>query len=874
MALLVAGTTPARAHDIAADLSVWGGFNPAVTKCQRVIARAATLCVSGALSARNACASQQLQGLTCDTTATDARIQAVRQRARDLVARTCAATDLQTLRYIDLADAQTDIINVCRQLDTAVLTSAYNPAMLGGTIGAMQGDAEGCVAATARASGALLRYAARARQRAFDAIAAQTLEAPAKQALVARSAAAIARAQSLSRGRILAACPGTTFADTYGRSVDEVLGRIAGRGDCLTESVYVQKAVRCAPPVCGDGMQIEPAEECDDGNDYDGDGCRSDCTKTSCDVFPTTYDLIQKAIFENNGCTSVTCHTTVGGSGAPAFLAGGLDLTAGGSYAALNDVDSDTVPGMKRVDPGNKDNSLLWLNLAANTRPADYTALLRGMPLGLPALSEDELDALGLWIESGGAARQANLPAAAALLKACVPEPVPVKIEPLAAPPPGTGVQFHMPAWTLPSKSESEVCFATYYDVTDQVPAAYRSTDGKSFRYKSVEIRQDPLSHHLIVDVFKGTEAADDPAWGTYTCKAGEHAGTVCNPLDLSACGSGQCATEPDATSVACIGYGPTTGLGSLGSGGFAFAQETTALFRYPDQVYDELPLKGVILWNSHAFNLTKKSGTLEGWVNLDFPAPEEQDFPANQIFDASKIFWTELSSLFPLPKLAPFEEMEVCQWHEFGPATTMLGGSLLRPGEKAHLFEISGHMHSHGKRFQILRGRYACSGGTNNGKPCSPFEPSTCPAAACVDQGGREPKDSLLYTNYVYNDPVILRFEDPIVIDGSAPVSDRTFTFCGHYNNGVEPAIEDVKRRSTSPAAGNIFGLPIGGPCAKNETRCIGGPNHDQLCNGDDNVCASNAGAGDGDCDACPLTGGFRTQDEMFIMFGNYWVD
>ena len=32
-------------------------------------------------------------------------------------------------------------------------------------------------------------------------------------------------------------------------------------------------------PVCGDGV-LDPGEECDDGNDVDGDGCESDCTLT------------------------------------------------------------------------------------------------------------------------------------------------------------------------------------------------------------------------------------------------------------------------------------------------------------------------------------------------------------------------------------------------------------------------------------------------------------------------------------------------------------------------------------------------------------------------------------------------------------------
>ena len=71
-------------------------------------------------------------------------------------------------------------------------------------------------------------------------------------------------------------------------------------------------------------------------------------------------------------------------------------------------------------------------------------------------------------------------------------------------------------------------------------------------------------------------------------------------------CGAGECATDPDPTAIACIGFGPQKGLGTLTSGGFAFAQETTAHFRFPDDVYDELPVRGIILWNSHAFNLTR----------------------------------------------------------------------------------------------------------------------------------------------------------------------------------------------------------------------------------------------------------------------------
>ena len=855
------------AHGAPADLAVWGGFNPQQVRCQRSIARAASLCASRALLARTACNTSQLAGEACNQATLDAAIQSARARAREAVARDCAQEELLALRYVDLADAQTDVIDVCRQLDTAASSAAFAPASFGGTIAAMASDEQECIATTARAGSSLLRYAMRARQRALDQIAATMMTPDEKNAAVARSALAIGRARGLLQRRVDADCPTALFTELYGEPSAELLQRVAKRADCMAEAVYVQNAVTCPPAECGDGMQIVPDEECDDGNDYDGDGCRVDCVKTECDVFPTTYDLIQKAIFDNHGCNVDACHG--------ALKQGGLDLRAGASYDSLNDVDAQTVAGMKRVDPGSKDTSLLWINLAARTRPSEYTAPTgRGMPIGGNALSDDELDALGIWIETGGAARNANLPAAAALLAACVPEPEPVKIDPLEPPAPGTGVQMHMPAYTLPGKSETEVCYTSYYDFTGQIPAELLSADGKTFRYKTVEVRQDPLSHHLIVDVYRGAEPPNHPVWGTYYCAGGEKPGEICDPLDADFCGTGQCATPPDPTTIACIGFGPTEGLGSLGSGGFAFAQETTAHFRFPSTVYDELPVKGSILWNSHAFNLTRKAGTLEAWVNIYFPKPDEQDYPQQQIFDASEIFWNEDFPPFPQVELPPFEAKEFCNVHEFKPTREgFTGGSLLQTDETAHLFEISGHMHRHGKRFQIYRGAFTCAGGSNAGQACNPAAPEMCPASACVDAGGRDPQQALLYTNFVYNDPVVLRFAEPIQISGAAPFADRTLTYCGYYDNGAADPLS-VKRRSTSPPPGILFDIfAVGGPCAVEDTQCVNEAKRGMLCNGVDAACDSSAGAGDGDCDACPLTGGFRTEDEMFILFGNYWA-
>src|SRR5262245_10692948 len=269
MLTVLGGATGAHAHGAPADLSIWGGFNPLVARCQRSISRAASLCASRTLAARTRCNAAQLEGESCDSSALDASIQAARSRARDTVARDCSLEQLTALRYVDLGDAQNDVINVCRQLDTAASSAAFAPASFGGSIAAMSGANQACVDATARAGQALLRYAMRARARALDTIAATVIPAEAKTALIARSQGAIPRAQTLVQARVAAACPGTTFQDLYGgQTMAAVLARIAGRADCLGQSVYVQNAVTCPPAHCGDGMQIVPDEECDDGNDY------------------------------------------------------------------------------------------------------------------------------------------------------------------------------------------------------------------------------------------------------------------------------------------------------------------------------------------------------------------------------------------------------------------------------------------------------------------------------------------------------------------------------------------------------------------------------------------------------------------------------
>ncbi|MBI3784460.1 MAG: hypothetical protein HY270_13775 [Deltaproteobacteria bacterium] len=505
------------------------------------------------------------------------------------------------------------------------------------------------------------------------------------------------------------------------------------------------------------------------------------------------------------------------------------------------------------------------------------------------------------------------------LLNACLPPPEPIEIKPLEPPPAGEGVQLKMPPWTLVPHSEREVCFTSYYDITDQVPPQFRSPDGKNFRYKRNEIRQDALSHHLIVSLYHGDAAPDDPSWGTYHCDGGALDGQPCSPTDTTFCGDGTCATSP-VTSVACIGFGPQDIERGLANSGFTGTQQTASEFHYPEGVYNELPLKGLIVWNSHAFDLTDQPGLLRAWLNFTFAQPDEQTIPTEGIFDAHDIFKTNVP---------PFKTQEIC--------------SLSILPQNTHLYDLNSHGHRHMKRWRTYDGAFTCQGGANDGQACSPLgydfvSPDVCKGSpckgfarqhvcdcnvddsvtideliasvsialgnsavgACVDADSngdqevtvdellkgvnaalngvpapteRDPMSSLMYVSYVYNDPVDLRFDPPMMMASPAE-SERTLTYCALYDNGyTNPA--EVKKQSTSPNPPiNIPG--IGGPC-KTPTGCTAGK-VGQPCTGGNETkrnqsCDSTPGAGDGVCDACTLTGGVTTEDEMFLLLGGFYV-
>jgi hypothetical protein len=414
------------------------------------------------------------------------------------------------------------------------------------------------------------------------------------------------------------------------------------------------------------------------------------------------------------------------------------------------------------------------------------------------------------------------------------------------------------------------------------------------FFLNRTELTQDPNSHHSIIHLYKGAYDSTRPGFALYTCQNGvngAHDGTLCNtpahpdctfadgkggqclptaydirdadsgvgpftchggandgiacdPLAIGVpapagadCGEGSGCAGKVKSGVACLGYGPPdfgfdlTGSGSDNSPNIGGSQQPVSKNVYPPGAFNMLPVDGVVVWNSHAFNLTSEVTTNEQFLNVYYAGPSDRTWPVHGIFDARDIF---------VQNVPPFEKREYCR------TFTLPKG--------ARLFQLSSHTHKRGKLFRIW--------GPGITQECG-SEDATKPAD-CAPESGPS-----IFTTTDYSDPMVLTFDPPVALDGDDP-STRRYKFCSRYDNGADVPLE-VKRRSTSPTP-PLFVAP-GGPCKPADAACLEGPHKGEPCNGDDRACDSAPGANDGSCDACPLRGGVTTEDEMFILLGGYYV-
>jgi len=590
--------------------------------------------------------------------------------------------------------------------------------------------------------------------------------------------------------------------------------------------------------------------------------CGSDSSSESvqkCDA-DSTFAQIQQQIFDGRGCTASACH----GEAANA----GLDLRPESAYANLVNV-AATSGDYVRVFPAEQDLSLLYQKVAAKTEGFQLGSLENpigggAMPTSNEVLSADDLALLRVWIRGG--APEEGIVAGSEQYSSCAlqGDAAPNKIQPVPAPAVDEGIQFYSGGWSVPAEEEGEVCFVSYYDYSATIPSEFVVPCGEAeggpdrdcFVYNKMLLAQDPQSHHSIVEFYVPPTGREnqydpmDPSWKRWSCLGGEKNGTACTPGSNECGDRSQCTTEP-VTTIACILY--RNGPGEMGTPAGLFgrasvrqnlvtAQEASFRETLPPDVYAMAPVTGFIIWDSHAFNLTKTDTTVEQWMNLEFAPPDELLYKRSQIFDADDIFGMGF--------IDPFTSGEAC-------------ANFTIP-QYGRLLTLSSHTHRYGKDFRVWYPPNAPCDNANSGFECT------------------RPSTEADYASFDYADPLYQRFigDNVLAFDSPNP-DDRTFRFCAIWDNG-ESNPQEVRRESNKPeaetcnfledfaplASQNGFDFAICG-CEPEDRSCYGGPNEGMACNGDDSVCGEG-----GICDACPVGGGVTTEEEMFILLGSYYVE
>ncbi len=118
-------------------------------------------------------------------------------------------------------------------------------------------------------------------------------------------------------------------------------------------------------------------------------------------------------------------------------------------------------------------------------------------------------------------------------------------------------------------------------------------------------------------------------------------------------------------------------------------------------------------------------------------------------------------------------------------------------------------------------------------------------------------PTGKLFYDSYSYSDPLYEQF-NPWMNFNSFEPGARMLHYCATYDNGVAPDgtpdVGMVTRASKMPASSRC--TPVACVAGKVAAACKA-----------DADCDSKAGLGDGRCDACPITAGTTTENEMFVL-------
>ncbi|HEX6243144.1 MAG TPA: hypothetical protein VFZ61_19660 [Polyangiales bacterium] len=540
-------------------------------------------------------------------------------------------------------------------------------------------------------------------------------------------------------------------------------------------------------------------------------------TDGGCRTFASSFEAIQSLVFDRYGCTAAACHGQA--------KVGGLDLSADVAWENLVDVASSN-SGAKRVQPGAPADSFLFQKLRAASEPGSVQVAGSPMPIGGGALSAKELEAVKLWIargapKTGAVSEPTKGLDVGSLLDACLPPATPVKIKPLEPPAPEEGIQLRLPPYPLKAGAETEHCMPFAYDFTNQVPAQYKDEARNVIYTNGSRIRQDPQSHHLVVwNPRQDLSAVPENAQG-WTCHGGSTDGKACNPRRASSeCGEGVCAGKP-VPGTFCNGDSSAvlTGTGELTLDSLAaFLELLLGTGGLPGQITSTQtpqqytpPLPGV-------YTEIPLRGIF--WFNSHaFNLTE-----ADTVLEARVNFFyakerqremrliTNSSQVYIAQGTPPFTRKTFCAKHVVP--------------QHYQIATLASHTHRRGERFWVK------------------------------DAAGKQ-----IYESFDYSDPAYSHFEPWLAFDAPDEAL-RTLEYCATFNNGLtkddKPDLALVTRASRMPERTTC--TPVACVAGKVAAACA-----------EDRDCDSAPGKGDGDCDACAITAGQTTENEMFALMPWY---
>ncbi len=494
-----------------------------------------------------------------------------------------------------------------------------------------------------------------------------------------------------------------------------------------------------------------------------------------------TFRSVQQVFSQS--CAFSTCHSPIGRQA-------GLVLSSEQiSWASMVDVDPKhpeaLAMGLKRVDSGNPENSFLIRKLRG-MGPGDTMPQAGGM------LSEEIITVIEEWIARGAHETLEECEAlgeetgfegggahAGEVQTVCDAEPIePGDFEwkpepPLPAPAPNEGIQLYVPPRPVDPGTEWESCYAFRVDWAQagrDVGVAGLPTIAWQ------EYRMHEGSHHLLLYSYFGEHTDWEWPEGHFPCSAGN----CINPgiCDGQTCTSGKvgksCSTNGDCDEC------PPDGRTSIPIGGTQVAGTRYQVF-YPQGVgIPALNPEAVIIANMHYTNPFQPAQPIysEAWLNLYWHQPGE--------------FKALLDGIFAIG----FNDLVVEPYETRVMDTIWQPRGIVTGRDDAAVFQLFGHMHKRGARFQID----LVSGGTcsSSGNVCARDSDCRCrPAQRNCTEGqtcvlGPVVEDTTIYRTNSWDNAPVVDYPKPYLF---VPRDAGLRWTCEHINGVEGDPTRPVKR-------------------------------------------------------------------------------